>query len=65
MNTERLTTQGEKQWIIDFVETVRDMRINQKNFFATRSHDYLMKAKSLERKIDDMLGRIIVNKEGR
>lgn len=39
----------------EFNELVRQMRFNQKQFFKTRSHPYLVKSQELERRVDQWL----------
>jgi hypothetical protein len=38
-----------------FLELVREMRFNQKQFFKTRSQIYLRKSQELERQVDSYL----------
>jgi hypothetical protein len=44
--------------MIQFVRTVKEMRTEQKNYFATRKKKHLFKSKELERKVDELLEQI-------
>ena len=41
-----------------FFDRVVQLRRLQKEYFATRSHDVLLRAKALEREIDDEIARV-------
>ena len=42
----------------DFFYMVAELRCYQKEYFATRSHDALEKAKALEKKVDAEISRV-------
>ena len=42
----------------DFFNLVEQMRLNQKDYFKTRSTESLRKSKELEKQVDDEIARV-------
>lgn len=42
----------------DFFGLVKEMRLQQKEYFKTRSSDVLKKSKALEKRVDDEISRV-------
>lgn len=42
----------------DFFDLVKSMRLQQKEYFKTRSNDVLRKSKALEKQVDDEIARV-------
>lgn len=42
----------------DFFGLVKEMRLQQKEYFKTRSSDVLKKSKALEKRVDDEIARV-------
>ena len=64
MKIENLDTQDQALVFlyIDLAETVAKMRAAQRSFFVTKSTKDLDSSKSLERKVDRILEKILLNK---
>lgn len=43
----------------EFARLVRDMRHNQRRYFATRKWDVLERSKELERKVDEVVEKVL------
>ncbi len=54
-----MMTQTQIDRLYNFVTTVQDMRDAQKAYFKTRDHDVLIKSKTLEVKVDEMVDGMI------
>lgn len=42
----------------EFFSLVKEMRLQQKEYFKTRSSDVLKKSKALEKRVDDEISRV-------
>lgn len=47
--------------LVGFVETVRNMRQCQSDYFKTRNKEYLFKSKALEKQIDNFISNFKLN----
>ena len=49
----------------EFFGLVKEMRVQQKEYFKTRSSDVLRKSKALEKRVDDEIERVekVMNKK--
>lgn len=64
MNLNNLDTQDKALVLlyIELAENVTKMRVAQRNYFATKSTADLDNSKKLERKVDKLLEKILLNK---
>lgn len=64
MNLNNLDTQDQSlvTMYIELAETVTKMRAAQRGYFATKSAVNLDNSKKLERKVDKLLEKILLNK---
>lgn len=64
MNLNNLDTQDQTLVFlyIELAETVAKMRVEQRNYFAAKSTASLDNSKKLERKVDMLLEKILLNK---
>lgn len=64
MNLNNLDTQDQAlvTMYVELAENVAKMRIEQRNYFATKSAANLDNSKKLERKVDKLLEKILITK---